>query len=199
MSFRSVFLICCICSVVIIGCQYSGLARELQSKKALITTWPSAEIHQFNAFVERWQNENPPQSFLQLWRHLNSTTTHNPPPSSASPPSFGYLAYETISNMGVAIRANAKLGLSDDIWCTVYPSEVTSDHEGQSFADFLVALFPQLVVLSESIPRERIAVKYSAHRDWKLEEKKCIPVTKGSLGYQTIGTLSSAAANVLAR
>lgn len=139
---------------------------------------------------------------------------------------FGYLAYEVPVQIALLVRAESRLSLSQDLWCTLYPSDITEPTSDLSFGDFLTEFFPQLLCLSSKIHKKdfplggrEITIRYFAHSvvtsthlqdnssalpdsDGKQHSKpgdNQLPKQLSLSNYQTIGTWAQPAIRVLSR
>lgn len=292
---------------------HGSLVKELQHRKALITTWPHRELNQFQSFVHCWQEQykQPPAAHGQnashhtlysLWHSLHPKRDHgahawNRSGPTAHPTSFsaassisstsslasshaaatkdsargapstrpasaaeanssshsdklahsshsaakdmrngdridaeeehsslevtrggsgqyaraekiGFVAYEVLLTIGVIIRANPHLKISEDIWCSIYPNELLPEGPQQCMSDFFINLFPQLRSGFASVNAEQIAIKYFAHKPHSSANPSSrqedtdtggLPSRPKAQAYQTIGTLSSTVVKVVGR
>lgn len=169
-----------------------SLIRELQLRKALITTWPSRELNQFASFVHLWQESD--QTMHTLWRKLQ------PKASAEGTGKVGYIAYESVNMIGIIVRANGQL--QEDIWCSIYPNELQAEDNQQTMGQYLINLFPQLTSIS-SMSLDRTTLRYYAHKGaangQQPQQQMPLPAKPAGQFYQTIGTLASPAMKVLGR
>lgn len=70
----------------------------------------------------------------------------------------GYLAYELPALVTIVLRSCAALNIAEDLWCTLYPSELQVADTTQSFGDYLTEHFPQLLSLSRKIRAASVAL-----------------------------------------
>lgn len=175
-----------------------GLEQELLSRKALITSWPVSEMAQFQSFLSSYAQYNAQYnssesgsdgalSLIGYWRRQQAKVT-----SSSTRPSFmstatssspsssnaiGYIAYEVPVTIIIILRRNDSLSIHEDIWCTLYPAELTAIDMNQTFGSFMTSLFPQLLSLEKTVMNAKeqessrfplqgreITIKYYAHK-----------------------------------
>eukprot|EP01039_Chlorochromonas_danica_P001165 gene1165-1272_t len=202
-----------------------SLIRELQVRQALLTTWPRRELSQFLSFVQLWQEQaeesEPSISLLTMWKRLHGSSSSTAVEDDRRC-SVGYIVYETVHLIGFIIRGNAKIGLSEDIWCSVFPNEIGAEDGQQTMADYLTQLFPQLLAIVPNVQKDRTTVRYFAHKphcgpsepfaqngkEEFAQSKPSQPSTSEDVllpnrpllqYFQTIGTLSTPAVKVLSR
>lgn len=223
-----------------------SLTREMQERNMMVSNWLPAEHDQLRQFCQNWQvfqSHEPSSSIVcdngraastslsmgRYWQHLlstsdnksvrngESTSTHCPPP-----PSPLVLVYEVQCQVGLVIRANTAIGLKDDVWCLVYPSELRAKHlkeiteEGHriSIADFMTHFFPQLRMIQTSNnnnnnSNNNIIIKYYPHEihstnndaasTGTIDAKHGPPPLSSLSWYRTIGQCSSPAVEILSR
>ena len=130
----------------------------------------------------------------------------------------GYLVYEQTLQVGVVIRSNPFIGIHEDLWCVLFPTELNATYTSEPFGALLSRLFPQLSIIFGKKPSndytnggggggvgdsrnkadDLIAVKYFAHRKGlTLSSPPTAPETFQA--YRTIGTVSLAASTILAK
>ena len=127
----------------------------------------------------------------------------------------GYLVYERSRRVGVVVRANASIGLKEDVWCMLFPTELNPLTNSETFGILLSRLFPQLTVLygdssewnqgDHSIASDAkrraactTAVKYYPHpKGHTVNHPPSAP--DNSQSYQSVGMVSIPASTLLAR
>ena len=148
-------------------------------------------------------------------QHSNSYSNHISQPhiQHVKKQSKGYLVYEQTLQVGVVVRANPAIGVMEDLWCVLFPTELNPLTNTESFGVFLSRLFPQLKALygreeqrvlgriaTDSINKADFitAVKYYPHqKGHTLNHPPMAP--DNSQCYRTVGTVSIAASILLAR
>mmetsp|Transcript_28268 Transcript_28268/g.27102 ORF Transcript_28268/g.27102 Transcript_28268/m.27102 type:complete len:327 (-) Transcript_28268:759-1739(-) len=125
----------------------------------------------------------------------------------------GYLVYEQSLQVGIVVRANASIGLREDLWCVLYPSELHSTLSSESFGTLLSRLFPQLEALyrrndnihpnannsvNSLFYQGTTAVKYYPHQKGHSFNHPPMP-PDNTQSYRTVGTASLSASVILAR
>ena len=169
--------------------------------------------HHFSSNYENRRPNTTNSQFAQfsLKNHLSHTTLSRAPFVHYQPK--GYLVYEQILQVGVVIRSNPAIGLREDLWCVLFPTELSPLNPTESFGSLLSRLFPQLTSLygtnegdegsriasNESSKRaeSNTAVKYFSHQ--KGHSLNHPPGSPSSSSYQTVGKVSFTASNLLSR
>ena len=205
---------------------FINLQSELQQRRALIASWPITEHSSLIDFINEWRrDENADLSLVNFW---NSSANKIPDPTkrlvkdgsntstlSVGDPrgdllksgeysdvitqGTGVVVYEVVMKIGFIVRANKSLNIPDDCWRVIYPRELHSTSLQAPFATFLCDFFPQLrSVLSKLDNLQDCVVKYCPHSatNEKLSQPPCM---LGSSYYQTIGTMTDTAANMIGR
>lgn len=122
-------------------------------------------------------------SLYHFWKYHTPSPSPSVPflPAGRSVGPIGYIGYEVDMTMVMLIRANEQLGMTEDIWCTLYPKELQDLQGHNNFQSFLSSLFPQISHLEVRMNRRKekfsndqrdedieitnnIMVKYFAHR-----------------------------------
>lgn len=174
--------------------------------------------HSSNSMGHQNQNQNQHQSRQQMnapyaLHHNNVHISQLHMQFTQSQPK-GYLVYEQTLQVGVVVRANASIGLSEDLWCMLFPTELNPLTNSETFGILLSRLFPQLTTLygdcNEWNPGDHLAAS-DARRRAANTAVKYYPHPKGhavnhppaapenSQSYRTVGTVSIAASTLLAR
>jgi hypothetical protein len=186
-----------------------GRGSPMEHTSANKQSVSSSSEHSSNFQHQSRQQANAPYALQHNNVHisqLHMQFTHNQPK--------GYLVYEQTLQVGVVVRANASIGLTEDLWCMLFPTELNPLTNSETFGILLSRLFPQLTVLygdsNEWNPGDHVAAS-DARRRAASTAVKYYPHPKGhavnhppaapenSQSYRTVGTVSMAASTLLAR
>lgn len=171
-----------------------ALPAELQQCGALITSWPKTDHRHMLDFLESWMAQEGDASMLTHWQSQEKSIDN----SSSRGVALGYLAYEIVVQVGVVLRANEALGISEDCWRLVYPNDLQDAANSSTLSSLLRIFFPQLRgVEGLGIGDEDVVVKYFAHR--LAPPLTHAPALEASSMYQTFGTLADPALAILSR
>lgn len=182
---------------------FISLQSELQQRGALITSWPKFDHSHMLDFLESWISQDHQTSLIEFWNHglFNSSSSRaNSFAAGKEQEGSGIIAYEVVMQVGMVLRKNDKLGIREDCWRLIYPSDLLNDSQAASFGGFLMNFFPQLRSVLSKLTSDQISttvVKYFPH---KIDPPVLQP-PRGDHGiaYQTIGTLDESTSSVLAR
>ena len=167
-----------------------------------------------NHFSSNYENRRPHNSSqhpqYQHQNHLSHTTLSRAPFVHYQPK--GYLVYEQILQVGVVVRSNPAIGLREDLWCVLFPTELSPLNPTESFGSLLSRIFPHLSCLcgtneeneglrgsneSSKHAESNTDVKYFTHQ--KGHSLNHPPGAPSNSSYQFVGKVSFAASNVLSR
>ena len=176
---------------------------------------------------QQQQQNKQQQSIMPGYNTHTHTHAHSQYYSRSSSQPKGYLVYEQTLQVGIVIRANPFIGIHEDLWCVLFPSELSSTYTSEPFGSLLSRLFPQLSVIfgkkssndngnkrdyngggnggagvnggdNRDKPVDMIVVKYFAHRKGQtLSSPPAAPETIQA--YQTVGTVALPASTLLAK
>lgn len=175
----------------------TNLYTEFFERNLLITCWPQNHHVQFQNMVHDWYSNNPCTSqpsisLLSFW----DQGLRNSSRSTAQ----GIIAYEVVNFVGIVLRSNAELGVSQDVWRVLYPKDLAPGTLYFPLHTFVVTFFPQLrsVLTSASLSMSEVVIKYASH-EVSIGDCKQPPKQKPREAYQTIGLLDSATSDILSR
>lgn len=172
----------------------ASLTAELSARGALVTAWPRQEQAHMRGFLESWLSGDG-GGLLGHWQRGAAAD------GSAASPSVGQgvLAYETVVQVGIVLRACSALGIDEDCWRLVYPRDLQTSTATSSatVAAFLMTFFPQLRAAEEVLGSRTVVVKYFSH----VSSAPLLQAPKAeAMGmYQTLGTLADPAVAMLSR
>jgi hypothetical protein len=188
---------------------FVSLHAELQQRGALVTSWPKSDHSHMLDFLESWLAQNPSLSMVDYWHgsHVDSPGV-SPNGSSSSGNNVmscrGTIAYEVVLQVGIVVRKNEALGISEDCWRLIYPQDLEAETLTVTLGAFLASFFPQLRSVFAKLSSgaggsdlSNVVVKYFPH---KIEPPVTqAPRSEALTAYQTIGTLDEPSNRVLAR
>jgi hypothetical protein len=141
-----------------------NLAQEI--KDSIITSWlQPTEYLQLSSFLSTYAQHSATSSspssstfsLFDLWTGGNGSSGAMVNSNGAMKVQ-GYLAYEIESYIIFIIRKNPSLGISEDIWCRIYPMEINSpfqqavdSNKEMSIGEYLLHFFPQLQQLKKRL------------------------------------------------
>mmetsp|Transcript_12974 Transcript_12974/g.19546 ORF Transcript_12974/g.19546 Transcript_12974/m.19546 type:complete len:601 (+) Transcript_12974:121-1923(+) len=188
-----------------------NLAAELEARHILVTQWPAEQHDQLLHLIADWghatRNSRTASSEMVSPTLISFWAT-----GSLSMPSrlnaMGTLAYEVTPLEGLVVRASPELGLAEDVWRLMYSDDFVPPQSSHvyTYGDFLSALFPQistaLQFVTSSERKTEVTVKYASHHtegDEDVAMRSSAPSMLAAAAYQTVGSLSAPASEVLAR
>lgn len=176
---------------------FTNLCAELQNRSALITSWPKTDYSHLQDFLQGWQIQDKYESLTDYWYQsaVGSEALQNIQSTSVG---SGIIAYETVIQVGIIIRMNEELGITEDCWRLIYPKDLHCESLDTPFSSFLTSFFPQLrSSFSKIEDMKSVIVKYFPH---EIEPPLTqAPPSESASAYQTIATLDDQIAEVLAR
>lgn len=195
---------------------FSSFYSEILQRDACVASWKTSEFPQLHRLLGEWskfdKQNNTETSLASFWQLCDSKS----PSASSSSSSNAYtsynssnnyldipgvLAFETLSQIGIMIRENADLKISQGCWRLIYPSELGATDASLPFAKFLSRFFPQLEPSLNHIGELGHAiVKYhSRNMTYPLSQPPPAKLSNDDTAYQTLGTLNQEASTILER
>eukprot|EP01034_Spumella_vulgaris_P032604 gene32604-40232_t len=175
-----------------------SLQAELQQRGALVTSWPKVEHSRMLSFLESVMAQQSGMSLQDAWT-FQAIGGNTSDPRWTERRGGGVLAYEVVMQVGIVVRKNEALGITEDCWRLVYPRVLEKESSsGATFSAFLCKFFPQLRSIFGKLDLESLAVKYSAHKMDPPLSSQSVPVFDATTVYQTVGCLDEPCIDVLA-
>lgn len=181
--------------------EFQGNGSSATRRKSLVTSWSRKDHRHLQHFLECWlstssSSPSPSPSLLDLW---SSQNPFNPAPSSSGQRGRGVIAYEVTVQVGLVLRKNEELGLTEDCWRLVYLADLWQlASRFETFGGFLTAFFPQLIpLLVGQQKHQQLLLKYCAHSfDLPVQQP---PALEKSSAYQTVGLLHESTEAIFSR